>query len=63
MSKTRHVHVKHKCCKSTKRCTRCPILLKKLSKAGWAEQVEGRRREYVILPETPKSVVKALRKS
>ncbi|MEA2304057.1 MAG: hypothetical protein QOH43_1337 [Solirubrobacteraceae bacterium] len=36
------VRVKKKCCKSSPRCKRCPVVLKRLAKAGLAERVDQR---------------------
>jgi hypothetical protein len=36
------VRVKKKCCKSSPRCKRCPVVLKRLAKARLAERVDER---------------------
>ncbi len=33
------------CCKSDPRCKRCPVVCKRLEKAGWALRLDGRRYE------------------
>jgi hypothetical protein len=53
------VKVKSSCCKSGPRCKRCPVVFKKLERAGHAEKV-GKRR-YVVPGPLPKSLVKAAR--
>jgi predicted transcriptional regulator of viral defense system len=52
------VKAKKPCCKSDPRCKRCPVVLQRLEKAGYAERV-GRRR-YVV-GKVPKKVLKAAR--
>ena len=42
----REVKAKKKCCGSDPRCKRCPVVLKRLARAGLAER-ESRRR-YVV---------------
>lgn len=37
------VKAKKRCCKSGPRCTRCPVVLRRLENAGLAEHVKGRR--------------------
>ena len=50
---------KKRCCKSRPRCKRCPVVCKRLVKAGYAERrADGR---FVILERTPKKAVKAAR--
>jgi hypothetical protein len=51
---------KKKCCKDTPRCKRCPVVLKKLDRAGYAERREDGR--YVFETPPPKKAVKAARK-
>lgn len=36
------VRVKKRCCKSSPRCKRCPVVLKRLAKARLAERVDER---------------------
>lgn len=36
------VRAKKRCCKSSPRCKRCPVVLKRLAKAGLAERVDER---------------------
>jgi hypothetical protein len=37
---------KRPCCQSTKRCKRCPVVLKRLEKAGLAQRTG--KRSYVV---------------
>jgi hypothetical protein len=46
------------CCKSDPRCKRCPVVLKRLEKAGFAERQEKR---YVLAKDVPKKQLKAAR--
>ena len=48
-----------RCCKSRPRCKRCPVVCKRLEKAGFAERVEGVKLSYVVW--APKPAVKAAR--
>jgi hypothetical protein len=57
MAEPRLVKVKKKCCKSGPRCKRCPVVAKRLAKAGHAERVGHR----VYLVDAPKKTVKAAR--
>jgi hypothetical protein len=43
----RRVKVKKKCCKDKPRCKRCPVVLKRLEKAGYAERMS--KTEYVVV--------------
>ena len=54
------VKPKAKCCKGKPRCKRCPVVLKKLEKAGYGERREDGR--YVFETPVPKKAVKAARK-
>ena len=51
---------KAKCCKDKPRCKRCPVVLKKLEKAGYGERREDGR--YVFETPVPKKAIKAARK-
>ena len=53
------VKAKKGCCKDDPRCKRCPVVLKKLERAGLAEKVADRR--YVIDPGLTKKRLKAAR--
>jgi hypothetical protein len=53
------VKCKPKCCKSGKRCKRCPVVWKKLSRQGFAEP-DGRLR-YVVIDVVPKKALKSAR--
>ena len=53
------VKPKKTCCKDDPRCKRCPVVLKRLEKAGLAERREDGR--YVLDPELKKKQLKAAR--
>jgi hypothetical protein len=40
------IKVKKRCCKDTPRCKKCPVVLKRLERAGLAERVGPR--DYVM---------------
>jgi hypothetical protein len=52
---------KKKCCKDRPRCKKCPVVLKRLSDAGYAERVNDDRRTFRVDPKLPKSAMKAAR--
>ncbi|MEJ7845623.1 MAG: hypothetical protein WKF93_08255 [Acidimicrobiales bacterium] len=54
------VTVKKKCCNDRPRCKNCPVVWKRLSRAGYAEKVDGRR--YVVGEPVPKRVRKLARR-
>jgi hypothetical protein len=41
------VKTKKTCCKDKPRCKRCPVVLKRLEKAGYATRMS--KREYVVV--------------
>jgi hypothetical protein len=51
------VKAKKKCCKDGPRCKRCPVVLKKLEKAGLARRVAPG--EYVLVDVTAKALAAA----
>ena len=53
------VKCKRKCCKSARRCKRCPVVWKRLATQGFAER-EGKRR-YVVVEVVPKRAIKSAR--
>jgi hypothetical protein len=53
------VRCKRKCCKSHKRCKRCPVVWKRLSKQGYAER--SGKLKYVIVDVVPKRALKSAR--
>jgi hypothetical protein len=53
------VRCKRKCCKSGKRCKRCPVVWKKLAKQGYAER--SGKVSYVVVDVLPKRALKAAR--
>jgi hypothetical protein len=53
------VKPKKRCCKSRPRCRRCPVVCRRLSKAGLASpRADGR---YVLVDVVPKRAIKAAR--
>ena len=50
---------KKACCKSGPRCKRCPVVLKRLERAGLAERVD--KRHYVLPEGLKKRKIKAFR--
>ncbi|MBA3301064.1 MAG: hypothetical protein H0T15_04275 [Thermoleophilaceae bacterium] len=55
----RAVRTKKRCCKSGKRCKRCPVVMKRLEKDGYAERVS--KRNYLVLEVVPKKRLRAAR--
>jgi hypothetical protein len=53
------VRCKKRCCRSGKRCKRCPVVWKRLSREGFAER-QGKLR-YVVVDVVPKKALKAAR--
>jgi hypothetical protein len=53
------VKTKRKCCKSRRRCKRCPVVWKRLSNLGFAERESKRR--YVVIDVVPKRTMKSAR--
>ena len=53
------VKTKKRCCKDRPRCKRCPVVLKRMTKAGAAQRVGPR--SYVVLDVLSKAERKALR--
>ena len=39
---------KRPCCQSKTRCKRCPVVLKRLEKGGWAQRTG--KRTYIVQP-------------
>ena len=54
----REVKAKKKCCRSDPRCKRCPVVLKRLAKAGFAERQGGR---LYVVEQVPKKRMKKVR--
>jgi hypothetical protein len=59
MAKLKLIKPKKRCCKSGPRCKRCPVVCKRLDKAGVAERRNDGR--YVILDVMTKKQLKAAR--
>lgn len=53
------VRTKKKCCKSSTRCKKCPVVWHRLSKAGYAERID--RVNYEVLGKPKKKVLKDAR--
>ena len=51
------VRCKKRCCRSGKRCKRCPVVWKRLSREGFAER-QGKL-QYVVVDIVPKKALKA----
>jgi hypothetical protein len=47
MAVPRTVKVKRRCCRSSPRCKRCPVVAKRLEKAGLAERIG--KRSYIVI--------------
>jgi len=54
-----HVKTKKKCCQDGPRCKRCPVVWKRLAKAGYAERTG--KLEYRMISIVPKPALKAAR--
>ena len=50
---------KKSCCRDSPRCKKCPVVWKRLEKAGYAER-EGKR-DYRVISVVPKAAMKAAR--
>ncbi len=50
-----NVTAKGKCCKDKPRCKKCPVVLKRLADAGYAERES--RRDYKVAKSVPKKVL------
>ncbi len=50
---------KKKCCKDKPRCTKCPVVLKRIADAGYGERLS--KREYRVSKKTPSAVRSAAR--
>jgi hypothetical protein len=46
---------KKKCCKDRPRCKKCPVVLMRLEKMGYAERQD--RRDYKVAKDVPKKVM------
>ena len=53
------VKCKKRCCQSGKRCKKCPVVWKRLSREGYAER-QGKL-QYVVVDIVPKKALKAAR--
>ena len=59
MGKGKTVTAKKKCCKDKPRCKTCPVVLKRIADAGFAERVD--LRNYKPTAKPPKAVLTAAR--
>ena len=55
------VRTKRRCCNSSPRCRRCPVVWRRLVRAGLAERLEERR--YVVVGPVRKKTLKAARRN
>ena len=53
------IKAKKRCCQSDPRCKRCPVVCKRLEKAGYAERESKRRWTLLVIP--PKKVLAGAR--
>lgn len=53
------VTAKKKCCRDTPRCSKCPLVLKRLTDVGLAERKD--QRTYKVAKKLPKKVLVAAR--
>ncbi len=53
------VHPKPRCCKSGPRCRRCPVVLKRLEKAGYARRTA--KGNFKVVKVLPKAALKTAR--
>jgi hypothetical protein len=54
------IRAKRKCCKSNPRCKRCPVVMKRLETAGYAEHLD--RRTWLLQVELKSKRFKKARK-
>jgi hypothetical protein len=59
MAPVRVIKPKRRCCRSRPRCKRCPVVCKRLAKAGWAEKRSDGR--YELSAKVKKKAYKAAR--
>ena len=50
------VTAKKKCCKDKPRCKKCPVVLMRLERMGYAERVDGKR-GYEVDKDVPKKAL------
>lgn len=55
----RRIRTKKRCCKSKTRCKKCPVVMKKLEKQGYADRLS--KRNWVMLEMPSKKTLKAAR--
>ena len=56
--KGKAIKPKHGCCKSCPRCSRCPVVLRRLEAQGYAKRAKGR---YLMTAKVKKKQLKAAR--
>lgn len=59
MKRGKLIKAKKRCCKDKPRCKRCPVVCKRLERAGLAARVS--KREIVLVDVVSKAQLKALR--
>lgn len=50
---------KRECCHSSPRCKRCPVVMRRLARQGYATRID--ERSYVLAPGLRKKLMKAAR--
>lgn len=56
------VAAKKKCCKDKQRCKSCPVVLMRLTKMGYAEQLTtGKKAKYAVEKNVPKKAMAVAR--
>jgi hypothetical protein len=56
-SGTKATKAKKKCCKDKPRCAKCPVVLMRLERMGYAEREGKNSREYEVARNVPKKVM------
>lgn len=51
------VQAKKKCCKDKPRCKKCPVVLMRLEKMGYAERTGEGKRSYDVDTDVPKKAM------
>ena len=54
---TKATKAKKKCCKDKPRCAKCPVVLMRLERMGYAERDAKKPREYEVDRNVPKKVM------
>lgn len=59
LARVPRLSAKKKCCKDKPRCSKCPVVLKRITDAGYGERLS--KREYRVSKKTPSAVLSAAR--